>query len=584
MRDNPSRLCWRMYRVAVLRLRIGGPFISPTFLPCAAATSISMPVSPMVQFRTFVGGVVVIVSTLFPGADASFEQDCAQLSRTLSIENATVWFSEFVAAGTNLTFPDNNATCLRPNQVVSADLCRVALYVATSPRSGISMEAWLPRNWTGRFLSTGNGGISGCIQYEDMAYTAGLGFSTVGANNGHNGTGGHAFLYNPDVVADYGWRSIHTNTVVGKQITQAFYNQTYTKSYYLGCSTGGRQGFKSAQAFPDDFDGIVAGSPAIRFNYLDAWSGTFYPLIRDAGPAGFPPNTTWPAIDNSILNQCDMIDGAGDGIIEDPDLCIFRPEALICGSGVSPSNSSSCITSQQAATVRKLFSDVYGANGTFIYPHMQIGPGIIEPIYEAYSPGQFPYTADWFKYAVFNDPSYDTDALTPQDWAYAWDQNAGDTNTWQGDLSAFQNKGGKLITYHGQADPEVSSTISPLYYDHVSRAMNLPSTALDNFYRFFRISGMGHCGTGPGATFIGNTAAALASLDPSENVLTAMVRWIEEGVAPETTTGTKFVNDTPALGVAFKRAHCRYPFRNVYVGGVGGDWKNARNWNCTQVV
>jgi feruloyl esterase len=165
----------------------------------------------MAWVRTFFASALAVAVTLQPAiAQSSFKQQCAQFGRDLKIANATVWFSEFVAAGTNLTFPDNNVTCTRPSQVVSADICRVALYVATSSRSGISMEAWLPRNWTGRFLSTGNGGISGCIQYEDLAYTSGLGFSTVGANNGHNGTGGTAFYNNTDVVTDFGWRSVHT--------------------------------------------------------------------------------------------------------------------------------------------------------------------------------------------------------------------------------------------------------------------------------------------------------------------------------------------------------------------------------------
>ena len=522
--------------------------------------------------------LAILTSYFFSGANATFEQDCSQLASKLTIENATTWFSELVTAGTNITFPQNNMTCQRPGQVVNADICRVALYVSTSPSSGISMEAWLPRNWTGRFLSTGNGGISGCIQYEDLAYTSGLGFATVGANNGHNGTGGSAFLNNPDVVTDFAWRSIHTNTIVGKQISESFYGKPHTKSYYLGCSTGGRQGFKSAQDFPSDFDGIVAGAPALRFNYLNSWSGYFYPLIRDAGPDGYPPNSTWAAIDAALLAQCDTLDGASDGILEDTSLCNFRPEALICPDTFT--NTSSCITGKQAGTIRAIFSPLYGDNGTFIYPRLQPGPGLVATIYNIYSRAQFPYTADWFKYAVFNDPNYDVDHLTTSDYTYAWNKDAGDINTWSGDLSAYQNLGGKILHYHGSVDQIISSTISPLYYDYVSQTMNLPSSSLDDFYRFFRISGMQHCMGGVGATFIGNKGATTASLDPDENVLTAMVRWVEEGVPPETITGTKFVNDTAALGVNFKRKHCRYPYRNMFVGGEGGDWRDGGLWRC----
>jgi feruloyl esterase len=334
--------------------------------------------------------------------------------------------------------------------------------------------------------------------------------------------------------------------------------------------------------FPNDFDGIVAGSPALRFNYLNSWSGIFYPIIRDAGKTGFPSPLTFPTIDESILAQCDMIDGAADGIVTSPDLCIYRPEAIECASATQ--NQSTCVSGTQAESIRQIFSDLYGVNGTFIYPHMQIAPGVLDAVYGIYAAAQFPYTVDWFKYAIMNNPTYDTDNITPEDWAYAWNKNPGMTNTWQGDLSAFKNRGGKLLTYHGQADPIISSTISPLYYDYVSRTMNLPSSDLDDFYRFFRVGGMGHCGGGAGASFIGNTLASTASLDPDQNVLMAMVRWIEQGVAPDTITGTKFVNDTPSLGVDFKRAHCRYPYRNQYIGSPGGDWKNPANWNCTTVV
>jgi feruloyl esterase len=110
----------------------------------------------------------------------SFELKCTSIASDLRIENATVYFSEFVAAGTNLSLPDNNVTCTTPYQVVPKDICRVALHVATSNRSGISMEAWLPSNWTGRFLSTGNGGLAGCVGYADMAYGSSLGFASVG--------------------------------------------------------------------------------------------------------------------------------------------------------------------------------------------------------------------------------------------------------------------------------------------------------------------------------------------------------------------------------------------------------------------
>lgn len=136
-----------------------------------------------------------------------FQSSCASIVPDIKIPNATVYFSEFIAAGTNLSLPDANVTCGTPTQVVPADICRISLYVSTSNRSGINMEVWLPSNWTGRFLSTGNGGLAGCIGYDDMAYTVGYGFASVGANNGHNGTSGGAFYNNLEVVTDFAYRS-----------------------------------------------------------------------------------------------------------------------------------------------------------------------------------------------------------------------------------------------------------------------------------------------------------------------------------------------------------------------------------------
>ncbi|KAK7543810.1 Tannase/feruloyl esterase [Phyllosticta citricarpa] len=517
---------------------------------------------------------------LFAAAEAAsndtFEQNCGSLPSSLAsvVPNATVWFSEFVAAGTNLTFPDNNATCERPSQVVSNDLCRVALRVPTSNRSEISMEAWLPVNWTGRFLSTGNGGVSGCIQYEDMAYTAGLGFSTVSANNGHNGTGGETFYNNEDIVTDFAWRSIHTGVVVGKKISEAFYGKTHTKSYYLGCSTGGRQGLKSAQSFPDDFDGIVAGAPAAAFVNLTSWSGNFYKILGDEDAPTYVSSDLWAAIHEDILKQCDGIDGVVDGVIEDPELCLYRPESFICAPDAT--NTTSCLTPAQAGAVRLVFSPVYGVNGSLVYPRMQPGSEIVAS--KRLYAGPFQYTNDWYRYAIYNDPSWDPASLDSEQMEFASNKNPGNIQTWEGDLSALRDRGSKLLHYHGLMDGLISSENSPRYYNHVARTMGLTVEEIDEFYRFFRISGMAHCTGGDGAHAIGNEQGNMESLDPEENALMAMVRWVEEGIAPETLIGTKWKGDTKDTGVAYKRAHCKYPARNVYVGS--GDGTDQEGWKC----
>ncbi|KAK7464265.1 hypothetical protein VKT23_006430 [Stygiomarasmius scandens] len=519
----------------------------------------------------------VLLGITAPARSFDFDSACSSITSQISTPNATVFFSELVPAGTNLSFPDNDPTCGRPSQVVLTDTCRIAMFIATSNDSGINFEAWFPRNWTGRFLSTGNGGLSGCIQYEDLAYASALGFATVGANNGHNGTSGEAFLNHPGVIEDFAYRSIHTGVVVGKSLTETFYGSPHDKSYYLGCSTGGRQGLKSVQDFPEDFDGVVAGAPAADFNHLLDWSGHFFEITGNTSAPTFLAAERWvDLVHPDVLSQCDEIDGVKDGIIEDPNLCNYDPSDLVCAEG---NQTDACITEIQAETIRKAYEPFF-IEGKLAYPRIQPGSEDV-PVF--YTGAPFIYTADWFRYVVYSDPSFDVTTLSEKDWALAQELDPFNISTWKGDISAFRDRQGKLLTYHGQADGLISSKNSERYYDRVSDIMGQESTQLDEFWRFFRISGMGHCSGGVGAWEIGQTLAGAGgvgslNLDPESNVLMAMVRWVEEGVAPEKVLGTKYVNDTVAQGVEFARAHCRYPLRNTYDGV--GDPTKKESWNC----
>lgn len=518
-----------------------------------------------------------------------FSASCADVPNALqsigAFENVTVNLATFIPAGTNLTLPTdaNLSTCFRPSiqtpkQLVATDLCRVSMNVATSNSSEITLEAWLPLNWTGRFLGTGNGGVDGCIQYEDMAYASSMGFATVGANNGHNGTSGLAFYKSPEVIEDYAWRSIYTSVQVGKALTNNFYQRQYTKSYYLGCSTGGRQGFKMAQDYPDIFDGIVAGAPAVAFNNLTSWSGHFYVITGNNSSPSYIPAATWQGpIHDMILNQCDALDGVADGILEDPSLCHPIAEVLLCGVNQT-STIDNCLSSTQVDTVNEIFRAYREPNESMIYPRIQPGSELLEP-YFYYTGNSFSYTNDWYRYAVLNDPDWDPSTLTVEDAAYANDLNPADVDSWNGNLSAFQAHGGKILHYHGQEDQIISSLNSNRYYDHVSDTMAMPPSELDSFYRFFRVSGMYHCRSGEGAHNIGNLAANLGpTMDSQNNVLLRIVDWVENGAAPETITGTRYVNDTVGLGVELVRDHCRYPLRNVCVDP--GNYMEAGAWKC----
>ncbi|KAF1954562.1 tannase and feruloyl esterase [Byssothecium circinans] len=522
------------------------------------------------------GGAFASVLQQRQNGAGDFESKCASIASQIQIENTTVFFSEFVPAGTNLSLPEFNATCGRqPYQQIAADICRVSLYVTTSNRSGIHSEAWLPSNWTGRFLSAGNGGLAGCINYDYLTYTSGLGFAAVADNNGHNGTSGGAFLNNPDVVEDFAYRSLHTSVVVGKQVSETFYGSAHKKSYYFSCSTGGRQGFKEAQDFPEDFDGIIAGAPAFSFDNLTSWSGHFYPITGPANSSTFVPRELWSTVHADVLKQCDMLDNYADGILEDASICNYTASGLLCGSST---NSSSCLTQDQVDTVNEIYSPLLASDGSLIYPRLQ--PGAEEQAFSILFNSQpFPYTTDWFRYAIYNDPNWDPTKINVTDYENAARIDPFNIQTWKGDLSGVRDRGAKILHWHGQEDAIISSENSPRYYEHVLKTMNSSPAELDAFYRYFRVSGTGHCFGGKGASVIGQGPGSIGSMEPSENILMAMVDWVENGNAPETVVGVKWNNGQQSAGVEYKRAHCRYPRRNKYKGG---DAKDMANWECVE--
>ncbi|KAF7531804.1 hypothetical protein G7054_g8540 [Neopestalotiopsis clavispora] len=496
----------------------------------------------------------------------TFESTCLSFVPEASIWNSTRTQLQYVPAGTNLTFPDNDATCSRGSQVVSVDLCRIALLVPMSNRSSITLELWLPEQWTGRTLATGNGGIDGCIKYEDIAYGVANGFATVGTNNGHNGTYGNAFYQNDDVVTDFAWRSLHTSAVVSKKLTTQFFNSILGKSYYIGCSLGGRQGIKAAEMFPHDFDGIVAGSPAVDFNNLYSWRASFYPLTGNSTDVNFISATTWnTTIHNEVLKQCDEIDGVEDGIIEDPTLCHFNPQELLCQGY----NTSNCLTADQVTIVEKIFSDYRRPNGELIYPGMQPGSEILAAT-GLYSGRPYAPSYDWFRFVVLDDPAWDPSTYNVEDAVIAYDDNPDNIATWPSSLAAFEGASGKLLTFHGQQDQQITSFNSLRFYEHLAAGMGYTPEQLDNFYRLFRVPGMNHCNSGPGAWVLGqggNAPSKGIPFDADHNVLAAVVNWVEEGIAPEAMIGTKFVNDSVDLGVAYTHRHCRWPLNSTYLGG-----------------
>ena len=193
------------------------------------------PSPPEDTMKSSYASIPALIS-IFQQATCCFSDQCTDFAELLATQlpnTTTIRSSEFIAAGTNLSILSTHPTCAAFSAVMPYNFCRVQMVSETGPSSEVEIEAWLPRNWTGRFLEVGNGGLGGCLSYTDIDYGVERGFATIGTNNGHTGNYGEPFFNNPGVLEDFAYRAIHTGAVLGKQTVEAFYGKPHSKSYYL---------------------------------------------------------------------------------------------------------------------------------------------------------------------------------------------------------------------------------------------------------------------------------------------------------------------------------------------------------------
>ena len=310
-------------------------------------------------------------------------------------------------------------------------------------------------------------------------------------------------------------------------------------------------GIKGAEMYPEDYDGIVAGCPAVDFNHLQGERAMFYPITGPVGSPNFIGPDDWTGlIHDEVLRQCDGLDGVIDGIIEVPDRCYFNPKTLLC----PPGNSTACLNAQQVQQLEQIYAPYTYPNGTLIFPRMNPGNEVFA-VLKFFAGAPFSYSQDWFRYVVLNNPTWDPITYNYTDVSLAEELNPFNIRTYPQVLPAFKNRGGKILSYHGGQDNQITSFNTERFWDRMAEADH----RLHDWYRFFRISGMFHCNSGPGAWVIGQGGGASGQgipFEPQQNVLAAIVAWVEKGQAPDSLTGTKFVNDTISLGIDFQRNHC----------------------------
>ena len=482
----------------------------------------------------------------------AFGATCESL-KSLSLDNTTITMAETVAAG-QFSLPATGRGAAQQNAAFKQlpAFCRVAATLKPSSDSDIKVEVWLPMsNWNNKYQAVGNGGWAGVISYPAMAEALGRGYVSSSTDTGHVGGSGSFALGHQEKLVDFGYRSEHEMTVKSKEIIKAFYGNAPQLSYWNGCSTGGRQGLKEAQMFPNDYDGIIAGAPANR-TAISLWIA--FAVLKDE--ASYIPAEKYKPIHQAVLNACDATDGVKDGLIEDPRQCKFDPKVLQC----TGADNASCLTAPQVKAAQQIYSPAkHPRTGQELFnslvPGTELGWGV-----QAAGPDPSANIYDQFRYVVYKDPNWN--------WrTFDWDKgielsekpenlvmNATDPN-----LKQFFAHNGKLLLYHGWADTNVPTLNTIKYYDSVLNTMGGQAKTSDNI-RLFLEPGMGHCGGGEGP----NVFDKVGTLE----------QWVEKGKAPEQIVASHSTSGK----VDRTRPLCAYPKVAQYKGS--GSIDDAANFVC----
>lgn len=439
-------------------------------------------------------GLVVAFASVHDGRQISAGCDATTLARILPA-NAKVERVEALEAGS--TYGDGLADLAYPTQPTNLPaLCAVTIAVASSTTSAYRIGLFLPVEWNNRFLAVGNGGFGGGINWIDMGAGAQYGFAVVSTDTGHNSLVSDVSwaFENPEARTDWGWRAMHGSVVLGKLLTQTYYGRPITYSYYSGCSTGGRQGLKEMQTYPGSFDGVLVGAAAWYTSHLNTWVTK---VASYNWPADEDKHIDWrllPAIADEVIKQCDDIDGAVDGIISLPGLCNVNFEALSCEK--PGANQSACLTSAQAQTLKNVYGDWNSSTGEFLYTGLS--PSSERQMYSVlnYSEAS-PYGIGYARYFLLNNASFALGDFNDSLVSLAEQLDPGNATANNYNLTAFRDRGGKMIMYHGASDGLVPTQGSNLYYDRVVETMGGNITTTQDFFRYFMVPGMQHCWTTP---------------------------------------------------------------------------------------
>lgn len=432
---------------------------------------------------------------------------------------------------------------------------------------GIGFALALPDSWNGRFLFQGGGGLNGSVLPPLGASAAGgepglaRGFAVVSTDTGHQGQGAFDASFRQDQQAslDFAYLAVGRVAELSRRIIAQYYGKPANRSYFAGCSTGGREAMLMAERYPTYFDGVVAGSPAMRTGFSgigDRWVAATLNEIAPKDKAGLPvtddalSDSDKKTVIDGLLRTCDAADGLKDGMVFDVQACRFDPKTLVC----SGAKVDGCLSMAQATALQKAFAGPRDSKGHQVYPGFPFDTGIAATrgIPGLLHGGRNPVGPPFADIGMDVDKAVERALADP---AAALSETSSWTN-----LNTFSGHGGKLIFWHGLSDPWFSPLDTVDYYERMTTANGGPEQ-VRKWSRLFLSPGMGHCGGG---------TAALDTFD----ALSAIVRWVEQDAAPESLTAT---------GRAFpgrSRPLCAFPLHAQYKGQ--GNPDDAANFACRQ--
>ncbi|PTD08579.1 putative feruloyl esterase [Fusarium culmorum] len=455
-------------------------------------------------------------------------------------------------------YRDRSVTAAPPNllqDVHSLHICEVNVTLSHEGENDVvHVQTWLPlEGWNSRFLAVGGG-----------AWAAGLGTPDLALPASQDGT------VNTGLLANFASRSVHDMAVAGKAVAQSFYHKPAKHAYFNGCSTGGRQGIAAAQRYPNDFDGILSGAPAIywtQYVIAELWPQV---VMKESGH--YLSACERQAFRNASIKACDEQDGIKDGVIKNPFNFHFNPSTLV-GQNVQCGESSITISQEAANVVSQIWSGPVSSDGKRLWYGMLQGASLdaLANTNEANgtSTGVPFFVADgWARYFVKADPSFDTSALDSNKFESLFiesrDEFSHIMDSSDPNMRPFEQAGGKLLMWHGLEDQLIHPQGSIRYVNEVKSFFAGPSQSckVDDFLRLFLVPGVDHCG-------YANTHGAALS-DP----FGALVNWVERKKAPE----QLHAKTPPTAQLQFTRKVCQYPFLARFNGK--GNPSDARSYSC----